>query len=117
MDEIVGLLVDQIAKSGRTAAERRARAAMRVQPAPPAVAAAAPVAIVPPPAPADPFLAPSPLGGDSPFGGMLVPVETRAPVRSERLLGAFAGAGSFLAGFVLAEALAPPLALREPRDA
>ncbi|MBD5605238.1 MAG: 2-oxoglutarate dehydrogenase, E2 component, dihydrolipoamide succinyltransferase, partial [Candidatus Eremiobacteraeota bacterium] len=42
-------------------------------------------------------------------------VPVAAPVAAEALLGAFSSAPAFLAAFVLSEALAPPVSLREPR--
>ncbi len=142
MDEIVGAIVEQIAKNARDAAKRRAAAlpaaalagnarARQAQiakalggPVPAAVRMPAPVAAAaaaPPPAP-DPFAAETGLlgssailGGDSPFGALLAPDEPISVANPDSLLGAFSGGPAFLGAFVVSEALAPPLALREPR--
>ncbi len=145
MDEIVGAIVEQIAKNAREAARRRAAAlpaatlagnarARQAQiaralgaPVPAATAGSAPAPTpaaappAPPPAP-DPFATDAGLlgssailGGDSPFGALLTPGDPIPVAKPDSLLGAFSGGGPFLAAFVLSEALAPPLALREPR--
>jgi hypothetical protein len=154
VDEIVGALVEQLAKRAREQAARRAQAAAgapgapprppvraaaappapgivtprrdvpRAVPVPGAVAApsaAAPAAAprpAPPAAPADIFGAPSQdIGFGDPFGlaavasapVAAVPMQTDA---TSFLLRAFAGGQPLLAGIVLSEALAPPVALR-----
>jgi hypothetical protein len=144
VDEIVGAIVEQIAKNARDAAQRRAAAlpaatlagnarARQAQiakalggPVPaavrmPAPAAAAAPAPPPPPVP-DAFVAETGLlgssailGGDSPFGALLTPDEPAGVATPDSLLVAFSGGAAFLGAFVVSEALAPPLALREPR--
>jgi hypothetical protein len=144
VDEIVGAIVEQIAKNARDAASRRAAAlpaatlagnarARQAQiakalggPVPAAARMPAPAPAVtpappPPPAP-DPFAAETGLlgssailGGDSPFGALLAPGEPIAVANPGSLLVAFSGGPAFLGAFVVSEALAPPLALREPR--
>jgi hypothetical protein len=144
VDEIVGAIVEQIAKNAREAAKRRAAAlpaatvagnarARQAQIAkairgtvPAAVPVRAPVAATaqpprPPSAP-DPFAADTGLlgssailGGDVPFGTLVAPGEPMRVAEPDSLLGAFSGGAGFLGAFVLSEALAPPLALREPR--
>ncbi len=144
MDEIVGAIVEQIAKNARDAAKRRAAAlpaatvagnarARQAQiakalggPVPAAVPVRAPARAnaapaTPAPAP-DPFVADTGLlgssailGGDSPFGALLTPDEPMHVAEPDSLLGAFSGGAAFLGAFVLSEALAPPIALREPR--
>jgi hypothetical protein len=143
VDEIVGAIVEQIAKNARDAARRRAAAlpaatlagnarARQAQiakalggPVPAAVPVRAPAPAVaappaPPPAP-DPFASDAGLlgssaiiGGDSPFGALLAPGEPIPLANPDSLLGAFSGGTAFLGAFVVSEALAPPLALREP---
>jgi len=144
VDEIVGAIVEQIAKNAREAAKRRAAAlpaatvagnarARQAQiakalrgPVPAAMPVRAPARTIaapptPPPAP-DSFAADTGLlgssaiiGGDSPFGALLTPDETMRVAEPDSLLGAFSGGAAFLGAFVLSEALAPPIALREPR--
>jgi len=144
VDEIIGAIVEQVAKNAREAAKRRAAvlpaatlagnararqaqiaralggpvpaAAPVTAPAPAPVAASAP-----PPAP-DPFAGDTGLlgssaiiGGDSPFGALLAPGEPIPVANSGALLAAFSGGAAFLGAFIVSEALAPPLALREPR--
>jgi hypothetical protein len=146
VDEIIGAIVEQVAKNAREAAKRRAAAlpaatlagnarARQAQiaralggpvPAAAPVSAPAPVpapsaASATPPAP-DPFAGDTVLlgssaiiGGDSPFGALLAPGEPIPVANSDSLLGAFSGGAPFLGAFIVSEALAPPLALREPR--
>ncbi len=144
MDEIIGAIVEQVAKNAREAAKRRAAAlpaatlagnarARQAQiaralggPVPAAAPVSAPApapaaASAPPPAP-DPFAgdtvllgSSSIIGGDSPFGALLAPGEPIPVANSDSLLGAFSGGAPFLGAFIVSEALAPPLALREPR--
>jgi hypothetical protein len=145
VDEIVGAIVEQIAKNARDAAKRRAAVlpaatlagnarARQAQiakalggPVPAAVPVRAPAPAVvaapaaSPPAP-DPFASDTGLlgssaiiGGDSPFGALLTPGEPMPAANPGSLLGAFSGGTAFLGAFVVSEALAPPLARREPR--
>lgn len=154
MDEIVGLVVEQIAKSAREAAERKrlapktaaeaerrardtaavAELARRVaqRNAPPPAAAPGVPASAPAPAPAPaPAQAPAPAAGYgttgvdavNPFGdaGMTEPYDASADASpfavpsSQPLLRDFSGGTSFVGAFIVGEALAPPVALREPR--
>lgn len=128
MEDILGLIVEQFVKRARDNEQARRGAPG----APPAAAPAAPAvsgarsAATAAPASASsvapPTLLsvslrsdlPSPDAAD-PFGSVLAP-QTGAPsalATAPSLLGAFAGGNAFITAFVLAEALAPPVALRE----
>jgi hypothetical protein len=144
VDEIIGAIVEQVAKNAREAAKRRAAAlpaatlagnarARQAQiaralggpvpaAAPVSAPAPAPAAASAPPASPDPFAGDTVLlgssaiiGADSPFGALLAPGEPIPVANSDSLLGAFSGGAPFLGAFIVSEALAPPLALREPR--
>jgi hypothetical protein len=131
VDEIAGLIVEQLAKSARQAAQRRGGGPIPAPPArrpppgrapvPPATAPAPVAAAAPPAASPAPAAAPAFAGVDAsnPFGGALVAASDLLPstgATDEPLLRPFAGGTPFLAAFVLAEALGPPVALKEPRD-
>jgi hypothetical protein len=94
----------------------------KLAPAPVRVAAVAPVSAAPAPPQAVAAAVPAAFSGvdlENPFGSLLVGGDaavSAAVVAPDALLGAFTGGGPFLAAFILAEALAPPLALREPRS-
>jgi hypothetical protein len=130
MDDVIGLLIEQIAKGARGAAERKRGGPQPARVAPPGPPAPGrppgsqtPVSAAPPP--------PARVAGEVAFGATAVDAENPfapAPLPASggalpgfpasqgepALLGAFAGGAPFLAAFVLGEALAPPVALREP---
>jgi len=135
LDDIVGLIVEQIVRS-REAAERKRNASqtppnpatavtaprLRTASAQPPRVAQRPVAATP--APTGSFAMPGDILGlpssgiesDNPFGtSVFEDVSFASAAAKEPLLRAFAGGGALLAAFVLSEAFAPPIALREPR--
>jgi hypothetical protein len=124
----MGFLADRIAqqlRQARAAAAEQQRLAGAAPPRPPArpqppsrptaapLAASAPSTPRPGPSPA-----PRRLRADADDGFPTRVVETVAvtarPVAANPLLAAFAGGATLLGGLILAEALAPPVALREP---
>ncbi len=126
MDEVIGLLVEALVKRARGGSEPAARKPPASTPKPPAVnpkpsAQAVPAPSLPAPVPraasttrlntprrATPA---SPVDADDPFAAVAA-VPAVAPA-ARALLADFSGRDSLLAGIVLAEALAPPLALRD----
>jgi len=142
MEDILGLIVEQFVKRAReTERARRVAAGAPPTAASPSLSGAGavsgarfqtassgpgPAAVAPstasiaaPPSASGALLRsglPSPDAAD-PFGSV-VPSQTGAPAAiaaPPSLLGAFAGGNAFITAFVLAEALAPPVALREKR--
>ncbi len=144
MDEVVGLIVEQLARRAREAKQRAAtaspgQAATPGAPAPPppavaksraasgnrgpnatrARAATQPVA-PPPPGVFDGGLGALPsLDAADPFGGVgsaVAPIESASGASvATPLLADFTGGNAFLRAFVVSEALALPVALREPK--
>jgi len=136
VDEVVGVIVEQIARRARAAAAQRAAAGATQKSAPgtppapgrapsparpaaprPPATPAAPVRPSPAAAPFDGGLTALPaLDAADPFGGvgsaLPAPVPDVADAEAATLLSAFSGATPLIAAFVFAEALAPPVALR-----
>jgi len=108
VDEFVSIIVEQLAKAARDARQRQAGAAVATPP-PPAPKAPPVAAVAPRPAPAQKRPAP-PQPPPDPFAIVANPTAAASP---NSLLAAFANKDGLLAGIVLGEALAPPLALRE----
>ncbi len=139
MDEVVGLIVEQLARRAREA-KQRAAATPGAEGGPGARAVpdgnspnvmrspSTPTPVAP--SPGAPSVSPAPgfdgglgalpsLDAPDPFGGVGSAV---APAASSTetgvaapLLADFAGGVAFLRAFVVSEALAPPVALREPK--
>jgi hypothetical protein len=143
VDEVVGLIVEQLARRAREAKQRAAtaspgQAATPGAPAPPssavpksraasgnrgpnatrARAATQPVAPTPPAFDGGLGALPS-LDAADPFGGVgsaVAPVESASGASvATPLLADFTGGNAFLRAFVVSEALALPVALREPK--
>lgn len=124
MDEVVGLILEQFAKKMRES--RRDRALQRTQArasrsntvgGPPVRIAPVARAIPAPPQPLQPPQRQAPSasrraerapGAPDPFAALGTPEPAASP-----LLAAFANGPGLLAGIILSEALAPPVALRE----
>ncbi len=132
MDELFGLIADAIAKKLReanmTVAEAQQRAIVRASgaavpvagrpgflPAPPPTAS--PAAVTPRILPSAGSIARQAAADSAALDSLFTPGAASVAARRERsaLLAAFGGGEPLVAAFVLSEALAPPVALREPR--